>query len=127
LVKLDIYHPPLSSDVFLHRVNSNLNCEFSYQNFAPGNYTLLYNILSTCDWTGVYGTSVDVGVASLSAAVRDAMEQEIPRGCNPISKFPPWFSDALRYYIFKKNYYYRRLERNHRIFSMINRLIPKSC
>jgi hypothetical protein len=46
LVTPDTYHPPLSIDVFSPHVNNNLNCEFSYQNFAAGNYTLLYNILS---------------------------------------------------------------------------------
>jgi hypothetical protein len=44
---------------------------------------LLHNVLSTCDLSGVYETtSVDVAVASLSVAVRDAMEQEIPRWYN---------------------------------------------
>jgi hypothetical protein len=47
LVMPDTYHPPLCIDVFLPHVNINLNCEFSYLNFAAGNYTLLYNILLT--------------------------------------------------------------------------------
>jgi hypothetical protein len=45
LVTPDTY-PPLSIDVFLPHVNNNLNCEYNYQNFAAGNYALLYNILS---------------------------------------------------------------------------------
>jgi hypothetical protein len=49
-------------------------------------------------------TSVDAAVASLSAPVLGAMEQAIPRGYSPKSKFPPWFSHTLRYYIAKKNY-----------------------
>jgi hypothetical protein len=85
LVTPDTYHPPLSIDVFLPHVDDNLNCEFSYRNFAAGNCTLLYNILSACDWSSVYETSVDVAVTSLNAAVRGAMEQAIPRGK---SKFP---------------------------------------
>jgi hypothetical protein len=65
----------LSIDVFLPHVNNNLNCEFSYRNFAAGNYNLLYNILSGCDWPSAYETSsVDVAVASLNAAVRGAMD-----------------------------------------------------
>jgi hypothetical protein len=45
----------------------------------------------------VYETaSVDVSVASLNAAVRDAMEQAIPQGYTRNSKFPPWFSNTLR-------------------------------
>jgi hypothetical protein len=44
MVTPDTYHLPLSIDVFLPRVNNNLNCEYSYLNFAAGNYALLYNI-----------------------------------------------------------------------------------
>jgi hypothetical protein len=40
----------------------------------------------------VYETFVDVAVASLGAAVRDAMKQQIPRGYNRKYKIPPWFS-----------------------------------
>jgi hypothetical protein len=55
----------------------------------------------------VYDTSsVDVAVQSLNAAVPDAMEQAIPRGYSCKSKFPPWFSYTLRYYIAKKNYFH---------------------
>jgi hypothetical protein len=79
----------LSIDVFLPHINNNLNSEFSYRNFAAGNYTLLYNILSACDWSGVYETSsVDVAVASLNAAVRGAIQQAIPRGYSCKSKVP---------------------------------------
>jgi hypothetical protein len=96
LVKPDSYHPPLSTDIFLPHITNNLNCEFSYRNFAAGNYTLLYNILSTCDWSGVYETaSVDEAVSRLNATVGDAMEQAIPCGYNRKSKFPPWFSYTL--------------------------------
>jgi hypothetical protein len=102
----------LSTDVYLPHANNNLNCEYSYPNFASGNYNLLYNILSTCDWTGVYGTSsVDVAVASLNAAVRDATQQVFPRGCNRKSKSPPWFSNTLRYYIVEKNYFHRHFKK----------------
>jgi hypothetical protein len=85
------YHPTLSINIFLPHVNNNLNCEFSYRNFAAGSYTLLYNILSACDWSSVYETSVDVAVTSLNAAVRGAMEQAIPCGYSCKSKFPHWF------------------------------------
>jgi hypothetical protein len=54
---------------------------------------MLYNILSTYDWSSVYETtSVDTAVANLNAAVHGAMEQAIPRGYSHKSKFPPWFS-----------------------------------
>jgi hypothetical protein len=32
------------------------------------------------------------------------MEQTVPRGYNRKSKFPPWYSNTLSYYIVKKNY-----------------------
>jgi hypothetical protein len=111
LVKPDTYHPPLSTDVYLPHVNNNLNCEFNYRIFAAGNYTLLYNIFSPCDGSGVYETSsVDVAVVSLSAAVRDVVEQAIPRDYNRKFRFPPWFSNTLRYYTIKKNCFHRRFK-----------------
>jgi hypothetical protein len=77
LVTPDTYHPPFSIDVLLPHINNNLNSEFSYRIYSAGNSTLLYNILSTHDWSSVYETtSVDTAVASLNAAVRGAMEQQ---------------------------------------------------
>jgi hypothetical protein len=106
--------------------NNNLTCEFSYRNFAGDNYALLCNILSTCDWSGVHETSVDVAVASLSAAVRDAMEQAVPRGYNRKSKSPPWFYNTLTYYIVKKNYFHRRFKQTIGLFLRQIRLLPKA-
>jgi hypothetical protein len=91
------YNPPFIVDVLLPHVNNNLNSEISYLIFSAGNYTLLYNILSTYDWSSVSETTaVDTAVASLNAAVRCAMEQAIPRGYSPKSNFPPWFSHTSR-------------------------------
>jgi hypothetical protein len=56
-------------------------------------------------------TSVDVAVASLNAALSGAMEQAIPRGYSCKSKFPPWFSYTLMYYITKKNYFHRHFKK----------------
>jgi hypothetical protein len=69
---------------------------YSYRKFASGDYTLIYNILPTYDWSSVYGTtSVDAAVASLNAVVSDAMEQAILRGIiKSKSNFPHWYSSA---------------------------------
>jgi hypothetical protein len=73
----------------LRHVNNNLNCEVSYRKFAADNYNLLYNILSTRDCSGEHeNSSVAVSVASPIAAVRDAMEQAIPRGHNRQVQIP---------------------------------------
>jgi hypothetical protein len=78
LVTHDTYHPPFSIDVLLPHINSNLNSEFSYRIYSAGNYTLLYSLLSTYDWSSVYETtSVDTAVANLNAAVHGAMEQAV--------------------------------------------------
>jgi hypothetical protein len=76
LVTPNTYHPPLSIDVHLPHVTNNQNCEFTYRNFAAGNYTLLYNMISTYNWSGVYeAASIDVAIASLTETVRDNIEQ----------------------------------------------------
>jgi hypothetical protein len=113
LITPDTYHPPFSTDVLLPLVNNNLNSEITYLIYSAGNYTLLYNLLPTCDWSSVYETtSVGTAVANLNDAVHGAMEQEIPRGYSLKSKFPPWFSHTLRHYIAKKKYFHCRLKRN---------------
>jgi hypothetical protein len=80
-------------------------------------YALLYNKLSTFDWSCAYGTtSVDSAVACLNDVVLDAIEQEIPRGIiNSASKFPHWYSIQLRHYIRKKNYFYIRFKKEIRL------------
>jgi hypothetical protein len=63
-----------------------------YRKFSSGDYALLYHILSTTDWSCVYGTSsVDSAVVCLNAVVQDALERAIPRGVlNSHLKFPHW-------------------------------------
>jgi hypothetical protein len=77
------------------------NYVYSYRKFSSGDNALLYNILSTCNWSLVYGiTSVNSAVAILNAAVQDAMEQATPRDIiNSKAKFSRWYSSSLRYYI----------------------------
>ncbi|PNF31813.1 hypothetical protein B7P43_G09329, partial [Cryptotermes secundus] len=112
LVKPDPYHPPLIIDVHLPHITYNPDYKFSHRKFAAGNYTLLYNTLSACDWSGVYrATSADDAVASLNATVQAAMEEAIPRCPTRKSKFPFWYSSSLRYYIGKKNYFHRRFKK----------------
>jgi hypothetical protein len=86
---------------------------------VPGDYTLHYNILSTYQWSCVYGTtSVNAAVASLNAVVQDAMEQEIPHGIiNSQAKFPHQYSSSLRFYIRKKNYFYRHFKNKKSVFT----------
>jgi hypothetical protein len=103
IIKPDAYHPPFVIDVFFPFEASTRNFEYSYRKFASGDYTLLYNILSIYDWSFMYSiTSVDDAVTSLNAVVLNAMDEAISRGFIRKSKFPHWFSSALRYYIWKK-------------------------
>jgi hypothetical protein len=77
-------------DIYFPIPNSIHNHVYSCRKFSSGDYTLLYNILSTHDWSCVHNTSsVDAAVASLNAVVQDATEQAIPRGViNSKPKFP---------------------------------------
>ncbi|PNF20040.1 hypothetical protein B7P43_G05817 [Cryptotermes secundus] len=113
LIKPDNYHPPLIINICLSLATCIQNYKYSYRKFSSGDYALLYNNLSTYDWSCVYGTtSVDSAVAGLNAAVQDAMEHAIPRGIiNTRMKFPHWYSSSLKYYIRKKNYFYRRFKK----------------
>jgi hypothetical protein len=57
-------------------------------------------------------SDVDIAVASLNAAVNDAMQQAIPRGYNYKSKFPPWFS------------YFKVLHKKNSVASVCKQTIP---
>jgi hypothetical protein len=47
-------------------------------NLLQEDNTFLYNILSTCNWSGIYDSiSVVAAVDGLNAIVRDSMEEEI--------------------------------------------------
>jgi hypothetical protein len=96
-------------NVSLPLSNCSQSVVCSYRKFSSGNYALLYHILSTADWSCMYGTSsVDSAVTCLNAVVQDALERAIPRGViNSHLKFPHLYSTSLRSYIKKKNYYYR--------------------
>jgi hypothetical protein len=81
LIKPDNYHPHLLINLDLPSTACTHNYGYFYRKFSSGNYVRLYNILSTFDWSSVYGaSSVDFAVACLNAAVQDAMEQSIPSG-----------------------------------------------
>jgi hypothetical protein len=63
--------------------------ECTGRNVAAVNYTLRYNVLSTCDCSGVHETiSAGIVVASLSATDRYAVNLAAPRGSVRII---PWF------------------------------------
>jgi hypothetical protein len=117
LIKPDAYHSPLIIRTYLQHFSNNPTSTPPYRNYSAGDYVLLYSNLSACDWSDVYNsTSVDEAVACLSATVHGAMEKSIPYSHARKSKFPPWFSKALRYYIAKKNYHHRRLQKKQRSY-----------
>jgi hypothetical protein len=73
---------------------------------------MLYNTLSTYDWSSLYNeTSVDAVVDRLTVAVTQTIEKAIPTGCIKRCKFPIWFSNELKSYTRKKNYFYRRFKK----------------
>jgi hypothetical protein len=70
---------------------------------------VLYNALSTYDWSSLYsGTSVEAAVDRLNVAVTQAIDLAVPSGYIERHKYPAWFSGKLKAYI-KKNYYFYRL------------------
>jgi hypothetical protein len=76
----DNNHHLLIISMYLPFSISIQNYVYWYRKFSSGDYALFQNILSTYDWSCVHGTtSVDLVIASLSAAVQNAMEQTIPR------------------------------------------------
>jgi hypothetical protein len=74
------------------------------RDYACGDYFLLYNFLSSYDWSCVYNqSSSDSAVNQLKSVVTDALNLAIPNKLSRKSKFPCWFSGTLKHYINKKN------------------------
>jgi hypothetical protein len=81
LVEPDTFHPSIAIDlsIFLPPYAQSLR---SFHNYASGDYSLLYTLLSSYDWSRVYReSSVDSAVTQLSAAVSEAMDLAVPYKC----------------------------------------------
>jgi hypothetical protein len=73
---------------------------------------MLYNALSTYDWSSLYNeASVDTAVARLNAVVTQATDLAPPSGYIKKHKYPAWFSGKLKACIKKKNYFSRRYKK----------------
>jgi hypothetical protein len=89
LVEPDVFHPSLVIDlsntiVFSHSQPTRLS-----RDYARGDYFLLYNILSSYDWSCVYNkSSSDSAVNQLKSVVTDALNLAIPNKFSRKSKFP---------------------------------------
>jgi hypothetical protein len=74
---------------------------------------LLYNVFRHSDWSCVLNkNSVDAAVNNLAATVRKAINLAIPYVRPKNFAFPPWFSSLLKFYIKKKNRYFRKYKKS---------------
>jgi hypothetical protein len=101
LIKPNNYHPPplwLSIFICPLPLVFRITNIYSYRKFSSPDYALLYNDLSTFDWSCVYDTTnVDSAVAYLNATVQDTMEHAIPRDIiSSNSKSPRGYSSSLK-------------------------------
>jgi hypothetical protein len=104
LVQPDVFHPSFVAESMLPTRRSNLLSNISFRKYSSGNYLMLYNTLSTYDWSSLYNEiSVDAAVDRLTVAVTHSIAKAIPTGCIKRCKFPVWFSNELKSYIRKKN------------------------
>jgi len=51
LVSPDTYHPPFVTEVQIPIRKSNQLCNISFRKYSSGGYLLLYNTLTTYDWS----------------------------------------------------------------------------
>jgi hypothetical protein len=111
LVQPDHFHSPLIIDCTMPVRRFKQNFNIFYKRCSAGDYELLYNALSTYDWTWLYNeTSLDAGVHRLNHA--QAIDLAVPYGYVKKHKYPAWFSGKLKAYIKKKNYFYRRYKKH---------------
>jgi hypothetical protein len=128
MVKSDVCHPPLSIEMAFIVKTCFETSEFSYFKYASGDFTLIYQILSSHDWSCVYSESAVVGaVASRNSAVPEAVDRSIPQDSVKGSNFPSWFSRTLRHYILKKGYHHRRLKKISLTITTVTFLLQETC
>jgi hypothetical protein len=88
------------------------NFNISYNRYSAGDYTVLYNALSTYDRSSPYNeTSVDVAVNRLNVAVTQAIDLAVPSGYIKKHKYPACFSGKLKTCIKKNDYFYGRYKK----------------
>jgi hypothetical protein len=121
LVHPDVYHPLFVTELKVPSRRSNLLSNISFRRHSSGDYLMLYNTVSTYVWSSVYNeTPVDAAVDRLIVAVTHAIAASVPTGCTKECIFPVWFSNELKFYIRKENYFYRRFKNISLITSLTN-------
>jgi hypothetical protein len=92
LVQPDNFHPPFTIGCTKPVRRSKQNCNIFCKRFSAGNYAVLYNSLSTYNWSSLYNeTSVDAAVDRLNLAVIQAIDLAVPSGHIKKHKYPAWF------------------------------------
>jgi hypothetical protein len=112
MVAPDNYHHPLHVDLKL-TVDYQPTFSTPRHSYNQGDYVLLYNTLSNCDWSNVLDENyVDFVVYNFIVGVFEVINEAIPPVQPRPSNSPYWFSKSLIYYIknkisFKK---YKKIE-----------------
>jgi hypothetical protein len=106
LVVPGTYHPPLCTDLNV-LTSSSQSLLYSFRNYPRGDYALLYEMLSSYDWSCVFKqSSVHSAVNRLNSVVINSLNQTVPYTCLSQPKFPCWFSGTLKHYINKKHHFF---------------------
>jgi hypothetical protein len=97
----------------------------SYKKYSSWHYLVLYNALSTYDWSSLYNdTSTDAAVDRLNVAVTLVIDLAVPSGYIKQHKYPAWFSGKVKAYI-KNNNIFCKGYNKYKAVSMTNFLLPK--
>lgn len=113
LVIEDNYHPALEFGITVEKRNSEQNDHgrskvYKYD-FSKGNYLLLYELLSQCDWISVLREqSIDNSLDIFYEILYKCLDASIPKyasraGLSSSCMYPMWYSSDLRNKINKKN------------------------
>jgi hypothetical protein len=65
---------------------------YTFRNYALGDYAVLYEMLSFCDWSWVCKqSSVESSLSALNPIVTESLNQANAYMCSGKSTFPCWF------------------------------------
>jgi hypothetical protein len=101
LVQSDHFRPPFIIDCAMPIRRCKQNVNISYKSFSAGDHEVLYNALSTYDWSSLYNeTSADAAVDRLNFAVTKTIDLAVPSGYIEKHAYLTWFYGKLKVNIF---------------------------
>ena len=117
LIKEDMYHPALDLCVQLNfrYKDNNIHSSYTYD-YAKGNYDMLYNLISSIDWSVLTETqdanqALDIFYQEMYSCIEKSIPKKKVKNSHYKPKYPKYFSVDLIRKIKRKNQLHTKVKR----------------